>query len=345
MITPMEMLAVLALRPEFAAKATEQDAEDLFEVGAEFVPESALSILAHRYPGITFRHAEDVIRVYPNLLRDVARANGELALASKLSPLLERDQIQILLRDNPQRLKFLVPQDRERVVSEQFAEELAQIDPISVLRFAKQFLRRPVLEDLAEKAFLDSAKSQGYDQAYWSTFRLDNASSGTMAGVHPRFFYSVLGQVGQGWISALSIERTNLKESGRLYGQSDFLVQAVQYSFDNVTDSQAEELSRNCVLRWDFTQWTFHIGVLSDWHYSNTHKAGCYIYSRDPSRRSAPAGHHPAGPIRIPKNTTFGLTAMFGTHTARVERSATQSMHDPDRNAPSLRITICGRYE
>ena len=268
----------------------------------------------------------------------MARANAERALASGLSVHLEQDRVRALLRDDPKRLKYIPAEDRDRLVDTPFAEELSTLDPISVLRFAKQFLTRTRLEDIAERAFVENARSQGFDVAQWSTFRLPESR---LANYSSRLFTVPLGQLGQGWTSALSVERTNLRESGRIYGPSDFLVQAVQYSFDNVTESQAEALARNCVLSWDFLQVQLDIGVLADWHYNNTYKGGCYFYERELRKKQV----YPVacGPMLLKRDHSFAILARFGTHTPDVGPVPVQGV-DSNAYAPSLRVTLCGRW-
>lgn len=336
-MTPMEMLAVIGLKPEHVKLATEQDAKDIFEVGAQFVPEEPLQILCRMYPNIMFRHAEDVP---PHILQRISREFPEKALQAGFATELELHVAQKLLLDEPSNLYFLREGQAEKLVTEDLAIEMVKKDPLPVLKAASRWLPKKTIKDVCEEALQGRAATEGYGAAYWSSFSLNNSGYG-LSNSTLRAFATPLGQIGQGFPRALSVELTNIKESGRLYcGGSAFCVEAIRYKLENVASDKVEDIARSCVLGWDMTQYYFDIATISDFHRpGNDYREGTWYF---PKTKNKPVswikGGAFKGPFILDQDISFAILMRFGTSTPTLPAKVTSS--DPD---PYIRITLLGR--
>jgi hypothetical protein len=340
-MTPMEMLAVIGLRPEHVKLATEQDARDIFEVGAQFVPEEPLQILCRMYPGIMFRHAEDVP---PRIFQLISREFPEKAMQAGFATELELPVAQGMLRKEPSNLYFLREGQAEKIVTEDLAIEMVKTDPLPVLRAASRWLPKAVMRDICEEAIQVRAAAEGYGAAFWSSFGL-NYSYGSgptpkLANQCFRLFTTPLGQLGQGFSDAMSIDRTNMKEGSRLpyYGKESFCVEAIHYKLEGVAEDLAADIARSCVLNWDMVQTQICVATLSDFQRKGSdYREGTWYYPKSKKPLSWIEGGLHKGPFVLKDGYSFAILAAFGTHAPPMP---VRTKHDDP--TPYLRITLLG---
>ncbi len=183
------------------------------------------------------------------------------------------------------------------------------------------------------------------EQTLWSTQLL--AQGTDPANATFRLFTTPLGQQGQGFLNALSIGETNLKEGGRIPNGIAYDVFGVACQLGKTSSAEAagsvgimgqlinteariDELvsvQTNCVLSWDFTQTQVDIAPVE------LIGAGGGLYgsiSTDDSGAGAVATvgtmNNGAGsvwlyrkhPVALPGSSTFSILARFGSRIAAI---------------------------
>jgi len=333
-MSPMELLAVSGLKLEHVQLLTEEDAIDIFDVGAQFVPEIALQALCALYPGVMFRHAESVP---PNIFQNVSRQFPEKAFEAGFATQLERNVSRAILRKDPRKLYFLKQDQCAEIVDTELTNEMVAIDPLPVLRAASRWLTKDKMRDVCEEALQRKAGVEGYGEAHWSSFCLSGPHYGQpLSNQTLRAFSTPLGQIGQGWVRPLSVELTNLYEAGKLRNSgADFLVEAVRYTIENATPEQALDIAKSCVLRWDHTQMQVSIAPLSDFHRTGMdYTSGTWYYPRS----TAKSKKLEVGPYRI-ENKSFGFAVClcFGSDAPPIAAA-------PNTKPVYIRITLLGKH-
>ena len=353
-LTEMEQMAILAMSAAHVDKLTEDDANDIYGVGASFVPAEALLALGMRYPTIMFRHFADIPC---NILKEVARQFPEQALVYGLADEVEVSVIREILRNDPEKLVYLRDDfQHDLFIDEPFALEISKVNPLATLRYAAARVPKKRVIDIGLTALQDKETQRGYAQAYWSSLRLDTSSSGSQGLKHCNFrlFTTQLGCIGQGWLEAMSQDRTNMREAGLIYcgENNDFYVEAVKYTIENVTPEQGEALARSSILKWDLLQMQFPIAPLSDFHHQNGDmRRGTWFYPNvgDKKWKSWDAGYTSGGvgPFVLHSgsynfnstraSTLFSVLLEFGTHAPTIEHV------ENVQKAPYIRVTLLGR--
>jgi len=336
----MEQLAVLGMRPEQVLKLTEQDAANVFSVGAANIPEDTLFALCRRFPQQMFRNTEGVPEA---LLRVVSEEYPNLALTCGCPEYVPSGILRELLLNNPDKIRFLSGIGHS-AVDEPFVEQLAKIDPVAVLRYASKWSSRQTLAIAGIEQHDKLSAVGGYAASYWSSFALQ----GPLPHNNLRLFTTPLGQCGQGWPHAQSYDLTNLKESSRLtgLGTETFCVERVTYTLENVGIAVAEDIARTSVLSFDMVQAQIDIGVLSDFQHPNGDlRRGSYCYPRVAAQAESPAGQHSygerTGPFVLPTNSSFAVLLRFGTHAPVMP--PLPSFSPSSSTIPYIRITLMGR--
>ena len=176
------------------------------------------------------------------------------------------------------------------------------------------------------------------EQSLWSTQMHVNAT--VLAGAQFRVFSTSLGRVGQGFVNALSIAETNLKEPGRIpngVAYDCFGIAAQHYQSDNTADTGDIQAAVNnaaavdlltgvqygAVLTWDFTQTQVDIAPFDlcgagggafgavatttnnvDHGAMNNGAGAIWMYRKHP--------------VALPGATTFSILLRYGTRTPAV---------------------------
>lgn len=195
------------------------------------------------------------------------------------------------------------------------------------------------------------------EQTLWSTQLLGNASS-AIANTTFRVFTTPLGQVGQGFLTGLTIAETNLKEGGRVpagvaydvFGVATELTSSVQAAGNNTDGNIGTPAStaalvtdllnvqRNSALSWDFTQTTVDICPVT------LAGAGGGLFGAEATTlNNTSVGHMNNGngniwmyrkhPVALPGNSTFAIVLRFGSRAAALV------------NQMGVRITLLGYYK
>jgi len=198
------------------------------------------------------------------------------------------------------------------------------------------------------------------EQTLWSTQLL--ASNSAIANASFRLFTTPLGQQGQGFLNALSIGETNLKEGGRITNGIAYDVFGIacqvgvaegQESAGTVAvlgapiDTAAEidtlvDIQSNGVLKWDFTQTQVDIAPIQ------LVGAGGGLFG-SVSLSSEPLGtigamNNGAGsvwlyrkhPVALPGSSTFSILLQFGSRAAAI----------PDNNVDFfVKVALLGYYK
>lgn len=185
------------------------------------------------------------------------------------------------------------------------------------------------------------------ENALWSTFQYTDAAA--LTGVSRRTFTTPLGMTGQGYGAPLTLEATNMRESGRLpSGQAyDVFAMACQlYNADNtsVTGLMLRNALNNLVISWDFIQTVIEIaptmligagggifGATADTgnaetarEFTNNGNGQVWVYQQFPVQLSA--------------NSTFSILQQWGTPASAVDGGAADS-------AVNVRNVLLGRYK
>ena len=181
------------------------------------------------------------------------------------------------------------------------------------------------------------------EQTLWSTQLFAGGTS--PANTNNRLFATPIGQVGQGFVNALSIGETNIKEGGRIPSGIAYDVFGIACQIgkgvgaetagtvavlgENIifeADTSALlEFQLNGVLTWDFTQTQVDISLI------NLIGAGGGSFGTQATSNNAAASgtgtqNNGAGsvwlyrkhPVALPGNSTFSILARFGSRCANL---------------------------
>ncbi|MAH45648.1 hypothetical protein CMI37_07450 [Candidatus Pacearchaeota archaeon] len=157
------------------------------------------------------------------------------------------------------------------------------------------------------------------EQSLWSAAQL---AAGAVANTTTRLFTTPIGQVGQGFVGALTLSETNLKEGSRIpaglaydcFGMA-FYWQPTGANFMNFLDAQ--NIYSNGVISWDFLQTVIDVAPVSligaggglyglsvdqaggaTQSAVNNSSGGLWVYRRHP--------------VSLPANSTFNVLLRFG---------------------------------
>lgn len=341
----IETLAILALSPEQAHKATEQDVEAIFEIGPDYVPHESLRILCARFPQLMFLYA---IAIPENVLRTTCCQFPAMSLMAGFSQHLPSEVAKDILRQAPEKLHYLSEAQGEALVDDALVQEMIRKDALSVLRFGAQWAPRKVLAEIGDHVYQRLAAANGHEMSLWSSYALTGPSQPDLHNLKNynfRLFSCPLGQQGQGWQQGMSVDLTNIMESGhvRLHNSSErqrFLVEAVGYSIEGVDEALAAQIAKSCVFCWDFLQIQIRVAVLSDFYrFGNDYRSGAWMYPKLTNIEIAERGDTTTiaetSPILLSSNTTFGVLLQFGSEAPVIPKIK--------GDIPYIRITLFGR--
>ncbi|MDP3772638.1 MAG: hypothetical protein Q8Q85_00040 [Gemmatimonadales bacterium] len=195
------------------------------------------------------------------------------------------------------------------------------------------------------------------EQAIWSSQL--HIGAAVIANTTSRLFTTPLGQVGQGFVAALSIAETNLKEGGRVpsgvaydvFGLACNIIQS-----DGTADAAGDDLDvpvnaaidmnnlvnvvNNGVLSWDFTQTQVDIApiVLIG---AGGGAYGCIAAQDDANSTNGNANNgngsiwlYRKHPVALPGNSTFAIVLRYGSRT-----------EDITTNSIVIKVTLLGYYK
>jgi hypothetical protein len=194
------------------------------------------------------------------------------------------------------------------------------------------------------------------EQSIWSTQLLSTANAGAIANSVNRIFSTPQGQQGQGFVNALSIAETNLKEGGRVpagvaydvfgvateVALSTAALDAGSLSQPIATPAQIAALLNiihNGVLSWDFTQTQVDICpvVLAG-------AGGGAFGAVAQNAAGANSGHMNNGngsiwmyqkhPVALPGQSTFAIQLRMGSRTAAIAGTSV-----------AVRVVLLGFYK
>ena len=194
------------------------------------------------------------------------------------------------------------------------------------------------------------------EQSIWSTQLY--VGGGAVANTTNRIFTTPQGQVGQGFVRALSIGETNLKEGGRVPAGIAYDVFGIATeiallsdaadaagNFNQPIDTAADigelvSLQHNVILQWDFTQTQIDIcPVLL------AGAGGGAFGAVSQNAAGANAGHMNNGngsiwmyqkhPVALPGTTTFAIQLRAGSRAAAVGANS----------AVGIRVVLLGFYK
>ena len=179
--------------------------------------------------------------------------------------------------------------------------------------------------------------------------------AGAIASTTNRLFTVPIGSTGQGFINALTIAETNLKEGGRVpsgvaydvYGVATQVLQSSAAAdggtFSVAQDTQALisnliNIQNNGVLSWDFTQTVVDICPIS------LAGAGGGAFGSVSTGNAADSGAMNNGnggvwmykkyPVALPGNSTFSIVIRFGSRAAAIAG-----------NSVGVRVVLLGYYK
>lgn len=187
----------------------------------------------------------------------------------------------------------------------------------------------------------------------WSTFML--VGGGAIANSVNRLFTTPRGQVGQGFVGALTLAETSLKEGGRVpagvaydvFGVSAQLLKSTAAAdggtFSAAIDTAVEiadlvNIQNNGILQWNFTQTTVDIcpvylagsgggtggsistGNAADLGNLNNGFGQIWMYRKHP--------------VALPGNSTFAVELTFGSRAAAISA-----------NSVGVRVCLLGYYK
>lgn len=193
------------------------------------------------------------------------------------------------------------------------------------------------------------------EQTIWSTQLF--IANAPVANTQSRIFSTPLGQVGQGFTTALSVAETNLKEGGRVpaaiaydvFGVSTMVTETTSTA-DAGTFSQSANtqglvdqilnIVHNGVLSWDFTQTNVDICPVA------LAGAGGGLFGAVATTVNATSlGHMNNGngsvwmyrkhPVALPGNSTFAILLRIGSRAASIGAA----------NSVGVRVTLLGYYK
>ena len=177
------------------------------------------------------------------------------------------------------------------------------------------------------------------EQSIWSTQRF--ATAAALANGSNRLFSTPLGQVGQGFVNALTIAETSLKEGGRIpagvafdcFGISCLVMHGTpgvtgtaSWAIpcdDDITIGNLLNVQNNGVLSWDFTQTTVDISPV---HMVGAGGGAFGSVSQNAAGANTGNMNNGAGAVwmyrkhavALPGNSTFSLLLRFGSRAAVV---------------------------
>jgi hypothetical protein len=201
------------------------------------------------------------------------------------------------------------------------------------------------------------------EQTLWSTQLL--ASNSAIANASFRLFTTPLGQQGQGFLNALSIGETNLKEGGRIPNGIAYDVFGIacqvgvaegQESAGTVAvlgaalDTAAEidtlvDIQSNGVLKWDFTQTQVDIapiqlvgaggGLFGSISTDNANAAALATVG-SMNNGAGSVWLYRKHPVALPGSSTFSILLQFGSRAAAI----------PDNNVDFfVKVALLGYYK
>ena len=188
-----------------------------------------------------------------------------------------------------------------------------------------------------------------------TTYSTQLFQAGAIASTTNRLFTVPIGSTGQGFINALTIAETNLKEGGRVpsgvaydvYGVATQVLQSSAAAdggtFSVAQDTQALisnliNIQNNGVLSWDFTQTVVDICPIS------LAGAGGGAFGSVSTGNAADSGAMNNGnggvwmykkyPVALPGNSTFSIVIRFGSRAAAIAG-----------NSVGVRVVLLGYYK
>jgi hypothetical protein len=187
----------------------------------------------------------------------------------------------------------------------------------------------------------------------WSTFLL--VGGGAVASSVNRLFTTPRGQVGQGFVNALTLAETSLKEGGRVpagvaydvFGVSAQLLKSTAAADGGTLSAPIDtaieiadlvNIQNNGILQWNFTQTT--VDICSVYLAGSGGGTGGSISTGN----AADLGNLNNGfgqiwmyrkhPVALPGNSTFAIELSFGSRAAAISA-----------NSVAVRVSLLGYYK
>jgi hypothetical protein len=192
------------------------------------------------------------------------------------------------------------------------------------------------------------------EQTIWSSTLLQNATA--VASTTQRLFTVPIGSTGQGFVGAMSIAETNLKEGGRVpsgvaydvFGVACEVAQSTGAAdagtLNDPIDTQADiaqllNIIHNGVLSWDFTQTQVDICPIllagaGGGAFGAVAQNAAGANSGNMNNGNGAIWMYRKHPVALPGNSTFSVVARFGSRAAVI---GAQSI--------ALRVVLLGYYK
>ena len=193
------------------------------------------------------------------------------------------------------------------------------------------------------------------EQTIWSSTQL--AATNALASTTQRMFTVPIGSTGQGYVNALSIAETNLKEGGRVptgvaydvFGISCEVAQSTAAAdlgtISQPIDTQASiaqllNVIHNGVLSWDFTQTQVDIAPVllcgaGGGAFGAVSQNAAAANSGNMNNGNGSIWMYRKHPVALPGSSTFSIVLRFGSRAAAVAAA----------NSLDVRVTLLGYYK